>query len=162
MHDQSHAFLKKLLETPSPSGFERPIQDVVRDWIRPYADEVRTDRHGNVLAVRHAAPGTPGEPSARHAGGPLRSDRPDGAAYRRQWLSLCAADRRLGHADSARPVPDGLGEGWPDSWRAVAAGAASADRRGTQQGAAAHRCLDRHRRQGSQGVRGAGVTPATR
>jgi endoglucanase len=55
MHEQSHAFLKTLLETPSPSGFERPIQDVVRAWARPYADEVRTDRHGNVIAVRHPA-----------------------------------------------------------------------------------------------------------
>src|SRR5438132_5687901 len=55
MHEPSHAFLKSLLETPSASGFERPIQDVVRAWAGPYADEVRTDRHGNVLAVRHAS-----------------------------------------------------------------------------------------------------------
>jgi endoglucanase len=54
MHEPSFSFLKKLLETPSPSGFERPIQDVVRGWAREYADEVRTDRHGNVLAVRHS------------------------------------------------------------------------------------------------------------
>src|SRR5260370_32165186 len=53
MHDQSHAFFKELLETPSPSGYERPIQDVVRAWARQYADEVRTDRHGNVIAERH-------------------------------------------------------------------------------------------------------------
>lgn len=52
MHDASHAFLKDLLATPSPSGFEKPIQDVVRAWIAPFADEVRTDRHGNVLAIR--------------------------------------------------------------------------------------------------------------
>jgi tetrahedral aminopeptidase len=51
MHDSSHAFLKQLLETPSPSGFERPIQDVVRAWVGPFADEVRTDRHGNVIAA---------------------------------------------------------------------------------------------------------------
>ncbi len=59
MHEPSHAFLQKLLETPSPSGYERPVQDVVRDWAREYADEVRTDRHGNVLAIRH--------PSYEHA-----------------------------------------------------------------------------------------------
>src|SRR5580692_837560 len=53
MHDQSHVFLQKLLETPSPSGYERPIQDVVRAWAEQYADEVRTDRHGNVIAARH-------------------------------------------------------------------------------------------------------------
>ncbi|HVS37701.1 MAG TPA: M42 family peptidase, partial [Gemmataceae bacterium] len=55
MHEPSHAFLKNLLETPSPSGYERPIQDVVRAWAADFADEVRTDRHGNVIAVRHAA-----------------------------------------------------------------------------------------------------------
>jgi putative aminopeptidase FrvX len=54
MHDESLTFLKTLLQTPSPSGFERPIQDVVRNWAKKYADEVRTDRHGNVIAVRHA------------------------------------------------------------------------------------------------------------
>ena len=51
MHDASFTFLKTLLQTPSPSGFERPIQDVVRNWATPLAHEVRTDRHGNVLAV---------------------------------------------------------------------------------------------------------------
>lgn len=51
MDDRSHAFLKELLETPSPSGYERPIQDVVRRWAGPLADEVRTDRHGNVIAA---------------------------------------------------------------------------------------------------------------
>ncbi len=53
MHDNSLQFLKNLLNTPSPSGFERPIQDVVRDWAKPYADDLRTDRHGNVIAVRN-------------------------------------------------------------------------------------------------------------
>jgi putative aminopeptidase FrvX len=53
MHEHSHAFLKDLLEAPSASGFEQPIQEVVRGWARQYADEVRTDRHGNVIAVRH-------------------------------------------------------------------------------------------------------------
>ena len=53
MQDASLAFLKNLLLAPSPSGFEQPVQDVVRAWARPLADEVRTDRHGNVLAVLH-------------------------------------------------------------------------------------------------------------
>lgn len=51
MEEASLQFLKQLLHTPSPSGFERPIQDVVRTWATPLADQVRTDRHGNVLAV---------------------------------------------------------------------------------------------------------------
>jgi endoglucanase len=53
MHDESYAFLQSLLHTASPSGFERPVQDVVRTWARPLADELRSDRHGNVIAVRN-------------------------------------------------------------------------------------------------------------
>jgi endoglucanase len=53
MQEHSHTFLKNLLETPSASGFEQTIQEVVRSWARHYADEVCTDRHGNVIAVRH-------------------------------------------------------------------------------------------------------------
>jgi endoglucanase len=53
MHEPSHAFFKRLLDTPSASGYERPIQDVVRAWAQPLADELRTDRHGNVIAVRN-------------------------------------------------------------------------------------------------------------
>jgi endoglucanase len=64
MHDSSLAFLKRLLQTPSASGFERAIQDVVRDWAGTYADEVRTDRHGNVIAIRHG----PAEPRIMLAG----------------------------------------------------------------------------------------------
>jgi endoglucanase len=59
MDDRSHAFLKELLETPSPSGYERPIQDVVRRWAAPLADEVRTDRHGNVIAALYPQQQTP-------------------------------------------------------------------------------------------------------
>src|SRR5216683_2624075 len=53
MHEASLSFLKNLLETPSPSGFERPVQELVRTWAQAHADEVRTDRHGNVIAVLH-------------------------------------------------------------------------------------------------------------
>jgi tetrahedral aminopeptidase len=51
MQDASLTFLKTLLKTPSPSGFERPIQEVVRAWAQPLAVEMRTDRHGNVIAA---------------------------------------------------------------------------------------------------------------
>jgi endoglucanase len=64
MHESSLTFLQTLLQTPSPSGYERPVQDVVRAWTRDFADEVRTDRHGNVLAARH--PG--GQPRIMLAG----------------------------------------------------------------------------------------------
>jgi len=53
MEPASLEFLKALLATPSPSGYERPIQDVVRNYVRDFADEVRTDLHGNVIAVKN-------------------------------------------------------------------------------------------------------------
>jgi endoglucanase len=51
MQEASLAFLRRLVETPSPSGFERPIQDQVRSWARQFTDHVQTDRHGNVIAA---------------------------------------------------------------------------------------------------------------
>jgi len=44
-------FLNDLLLAPSPSGFERPIQDVVRNYAATFAAQVRTDTHGNVQVV---------------------------------------------------------------------------------------------------------------
>ena len=44
-------FLKRMLETPSPSGYEQRIQSVVREYAGSFADRIETDVHGNVLAV---------------------------------------------------------------------------------------------------------------
>lgn len=51
MDRAAHDLLKRILETPSPSGYERPIQDVVRQYVGDFADTVRTDLHGNVIAA---------------------------------------------------------------------------------------------------------------
>ncbi len=53
MDETSLDFLQQLLETPSPSGYERPVQDVVRQYAASFADRVTTDVHGNVIASRH-------------------------------------------------------------------------------------------------------------
>lgn len=53
MDDNSLEFLKRLLATPSPSGYERPVQNVVREYAASFADEVTTDVHGNVIAGRN-------------------------------------------------------------------------------------------------------------
>jgi putative aminopeptidase FrvX len=44
-------FLRRLIASPSPSGFEQPVQEVIRTEISQYADVVRTDVHGNVIAI---------------------------------------------------------------------------------------------------------------
>ena len=44
-------FLKELLTAPSPSGYEQPVQAVVRAQVSSFADRVSTDWHGNVIAA---------------------------------------------------------------------------------------------------------------
>ncbi len=51
MRKDSYEFLKALAETPSPSGFEQPIQKVVRQRMKPFADSIETDLHGNVIVA---------------------------------------------------------------------------------------------------------------
>ena len=53
MEAASLEFLRRLLDTPSPSGYERPVQDVVRAYVADFADEVSTDLHGNVISVKN-------------------------------------------------------------------------------------------------------------
>lgn len=49
MESESREFLYKLLKTPSPTGFEQRIQQVVRSRMSKYADNIETDLHGNVI-----------------------------------------------------------------------------------------------------------------
>ena len=51
MQKDSKEFLYKLLNTPSPSGFEQGIQKVVKRRMSKYADEIEVDVHGNLIAV---------------------------------------------------------------------------------------------------------------
>jgi len=50
MNKKSKQFLKTLLHTPSPSGYEHEIRKVWMQEMKEYADEVRIDVHGNVIA----------------------------------------------------------------------------------------------------------------
>jgi len=54
---KSREFFYRLINTPSPSGYEEKVQRVVRDYVKDFADEVRTDVHGNVIVARN--PGAP-------------------------------------------------------------------------------------------------------
>lgn len=55
MLPDARAFLERVLATPSPSGFEQPVQALVREYAGPFADSVTTDVHGNVTAARFPA-----------------------------------------------------------------------------------------------------------
>lgn len=52
MESVAREFLWSLLHTPSPSGYEQPVQRLVRDYLAGIADSVTTDSHGNVIGVK--------------------------------------------------------------------------------------------------------------
>lgn len=54
LDDASRRFLDQLLTTPGVSGYEAPVQKVVRDYIQPYAQSIEIDLHGNLIASRGA------------------------------------------------------------------------------------------------------------
>lgn len=49
--------MKKLLQTLTealgPSGYEAEVREIVRNEVKPFADEIRVDALGNLLACRH-------------------------------------------------------------------------------------------------------------
>lgn len=51
--------LKEICETPGVPGFEQRIREVVLREITPLADEVRTDRMGNVIAIKRGSAAQP-------------------------------------------------------------------------------------------------------
>jgi len=53
MRKQSLEFLKTLVTTSSPSGFEEKIQSICKEYVKPYVDNVYKDVHGNQYAVRN-------------------------------------------------------------------------------------------------------------
>ena len=53
MRKDSLDFLKRLINTPSPSGFEEQIQRLCREYAQPYAEEIYKDVHGNQYHVRN-------------------------------------------------------------------------------------------------------------
>ncbi|NQT12732.1 MAG: hypothetical protein HQ582_08285, partial [Planctomycetes bacterium] len=46
-------FFEKILAAPSPSGYETAAQEIVRQYAASFADEVKTDTHGNVIVVKN-------------------------------------------------------------------------------------------------------------
>jgi putative aminopeptidase FrvX len=66
MRAESLNFLQKLVNTPSPSGFESRGQKIWLDYVRNFADETRTDAYGNAVAVLNKG-GSPRLMLAGHA-----------------------------------------------------------------------------------------------
>jgi endoglucanase len=53
MREESFALLKRLVDTPGPSGYEQAVQRVYREAVAPFAEQVTTDVIGNVAAIRN-------------------------------------------------------------------------------------------------------------
>ncbi|MBV9710392.1 MAG: M42 family metallopeptidase [Ktedonobacteraceae bacterium] len=51
MNESRISFLRQLIASPGPSGFEQPVQQTIREEIAHYSDDIRTDVHGNVIAA---------------------------------------------------------------------------------------------------------------
>ncbi len=49
MDDQTYEFLKHLIDTPSPSGYEEPAQAVAAERLRDLGAELKVDAHGNLF-----------------------------------------------------------------------------------------------------------------
>jgi putative aminopeptidase FrvX len=58
VESSAREFLQRLLETPSPSGYEQPIQVHVREYLASCADSVVTDAHGNVIGGKNTSGAT--------------------------------------------------------------------------------------------------------
>ncbi|QGJ72322.1 Aminopeptidase YsdC [Planctomycetales bacterium 10988] len=51
METESRRFFEELITTPGTSGYEQQVQAKVRGFVKPFADSVTTDLHGNVIAA---------------------------------------------------------------------------------------------------------------
>jgi len=55
MNEREYTFLKSLSEAFGPSGEEDAVRDLIFQEIRPYADQIRIDSMGNLVAIKGKA-----------------------------------------------------------------------------------------------------------
>ncbi len=51
MEEERMSFLKDLINSISPSGFEKDAAEIWKDRAKRFSDKVKTDRHGNSIAI---------------------------------------------------------------------------------------------------------------
>ena len=101
MDQSAKKFFQQVLETPSPSGYEEPVQRLVREYAGAFADEVRTDLHGNVIACVN-----PGQPLrlmfAGHCDqiGLLGGIAAPGISRQRNWRNVRILDKSIRYFES--------------------------------------------------------------
>jgi len=55
MNDQDYQLLEELIATPSPSGYEQPVQRIVRRELAEIAEQLQSDLLGNLVAAMPAS-----------------------------------------------------------------------------------------------------------
>ncbi len=58
MDDAARQFFTRLVTTPGVSGFEQPVQRVVREYAQPFAEKLDTDLHGNLVLAANSIANT--------------------------------------------------------------------------------------------------------
>ncbi len=53
MNEASAKFFENLLNAPGVSGYEEPVQSVVRDYASGFVDSMETDSHGNLILCKN-------------------------------------------------------------------------------------------------------------
>ena len=53
MEQSQRHFLESLINAPSPAGYEQPVRQVYREYTEAFADDVHSDTHGNMIAIRN-------------------------------------------------------------------------------------------------------------
>ncbi|MEM1550993.1 MAG: peptidase M28, partial [Candidatus Bathyarchaeia archaeon] len=48
---RSIEFIKRLTESFGPSGFERETARIIKEYMKPYSDEILTDKLGSIVFV---------------------------------------------------------------------------------------------------------------
>jgi len=111
MDERQRAFLERLLDTASPSGYETAGQRVWVDHVREFADEVRTNAYGNAVAVHDG--GGPELAIAGHAdeiGLVVREITDEGSSG---WRRSAARTPRFRRASTSPSTPTSR---WRGSW----------------------------------------------
>jgi putative aminopeptidase FrvX len=59
MDQASLRFLESLCNANGPSGYEREVAVMVKDYVQPYVDNLRTDKMGSLVFTREGSPDAP-------------------------------------------------------------------------------------------------------
>lgn len=106
--DRVENLLKELSEAPGPSGLEGPVRALVVEHMKPYADSLRYDGLGSVIAIQGGSgPRVMLDAHMDELGGMVRRIRPDGYLGMQMlggWLDQALVDQRWIIMGSRGPV----------------------------------------------------------